>query len=491
MNEDIKIIVDKENLDTIANAIREVTQETENYSIDNLISKAVNTITTPLLQSKSIVPGAETQNIVADDEYRGLSVVTVEGDTDLIASNIKRNVEIFGVKGSYNGPSSSASTKTTAKLKINSDDYTVNGAPQTGLYMRDHELNETIALEYTGDKTFLHWLNNGGKVLGNGAASVSYIHTAESTIVPVTLSDALPGTQAPYHAYIEFMSEASQVMGAGIWGSGDAADMHALPKMPLKIGSKSLGWTLDGSTLCTVQDIINSIDGSFAHKEIRGLYQTVTIPITITIGNNLDDTTYTVTANRGKLKAIYKPNTGYEDYTVHYWSWDKEGLQPIGYGSDGGFPMFAAYDKTVYIQYVPNGTAVSRYSTCVLTDMYPSGDEDNFAITAIAVREIQSSDTVKLIGMLIAYGGDVEEETAEQTMVVGSSIVTNYTGTSTGKRTSYQVNNYPNSPDEVIWARGYVIYDDADGVQHTLYSNVMSATWNELKAKDEEAGIVE
>lgn len=486
-----KYAVNGENLASVADAIREKGGTEEPLIFPDGFVQAVEQLKTkPDLQDKAITPGAEDQSVTADTGYDGLGAVTVAGDADLIAANIKRNVEIFGVKGSYNGPSSSASTKTTAKLKINSDDYTVNGAPQTGLYMRDHELNETIALSYTGNKTFLHWLNNGGKILGSGAASVSYIHTAESTIVPVTLSDALPGAQAPYHAYIEFMSEASQVVGAGTWGSGDAADMHVLPKAPLKIGSKSLGWTLDGSTVCTVQDIINNIDGSFAYKEIRGLYQTVTIPITITIGNNLDDTTYTVTANRGKLKAIYKPNTGYEDYIVHYWSWDKEGLQPIGYADDGGFPMFAAYDKTVYIQYVPKGTAVSRYSTCVLTDMYPSGDEDDFAVTAIAVREIRSSDTVKLIGMLIAYGGDVEEETAEQTMVVGSSIVTNYTGTSTGKRTSYQVNNYPNSPDEVIWARGYVIYADADGVQHTLYSNVMSATWRELKAKDEEAGIV-
>ena len=81
----------------------------------------------PILQDKNVVPTMETQEIVADDGYTGLSKVTVEkitgdtlevtpgteqqnfsgvyidvkvaGDENLVAENIKKDVEIFGVKG--------------------------------------------------------------------------------------------------------------------------------------------------------------------------------------------------------------------------------------------------------------------------------------------------------------------------------------------------------------------------------------------------------
>jgi surface protein len=79
------------------------------------------------LQEKSVIPTTETQEVVADEEYTGLSKVTVEkitgdtlevtpntqqqsfsgvytdvkvaGDENLIAENIKKDVEIFGVLG--------------------------------------------------------------------------------------------------------------------------------------------------------------------------------------------------------------------------------------------------------------------------------------------------------------------------------------------------------------------------------------------------------
>lgn len=482
--------VNEASLKAVADAIRAKGETTGALIFPDGMVSAIDTLKTkPDLQEKSVMPGTDTQTVAADSGYDGLSAVTVEGDADLIAANIKRNVEIFGVKGTYNGPGSSASTTTTARLEINGDDYTVNGAPQTGLYMRTHDLNETIALAYTGDKTFLHWLDDSGKVLGSGATSVGYTHTVSGTVVPVVLSEALPGAQTPYHAYIEFMSEYSQVVGAGTWSSSDTADMHILPKTPMKIGYKSLGWTLDSATVCTVQDIINSIDGSFAYKEIRGLYEKVTIPVTVTVANNLDDTTFTVSTTRGAQTVLTKPSTGYEGYTVHYWSLDKEGLQPTGYNATNSI-VAPALDTTVYIHYVPNGTTVTRDSACAITAIYPAGDADDCAIQVAFVRDVMSGNTLNAHGILIAYGGDVEEETAEQTMVLGSGVVSNNASTSTSRRSTFTLNTRMSSPDEVLWARGYVVYTDANGVQHTMYSNIVSATWNELKAKDEEAGII-
>lgn len=54
-----------------------------------------------IFQSKSVTPTANGVYVSYDGSYNGLSSVTVNGDSDLISSNIKSGVTIFGVRGTY------------------------------------------------------------------------------------------------------------------------------------------------------------------------------------------------------------------------------------------------------------------------------------------------------------------------------------------------------------------------------------------------------
>lgn len=53
----------------------------------------------PTLQSRFVTPSASTQYITPQSGYDGLSQVTVSGDSNLVNSNIKSGVSIFGVSG--------------------------------------------------------------------------------------------------------------------------------------------------------------------------------------------------------------------------------------------------------------------------------------------------------------------------------------------------------------------------------------------------------
>lgn len=131
--------------------------------------------TSPKLQSKTITPSSSTQYVKPDSSYDGLSQVTVNGDSNLVNSNIRYNKTIFGVIGGYFSPS--GLTAYTIEQTLSSRTQTVT----LDLTQGNSYINNLWGLSFV--RVGYDFTNNDGDISGaafimpTGESMLTYIQT--------------------------------------------------------------------------------------------------------------------------------------------------------------------------------------------------------------------------------------------------------------------------------------------------------------------------
>lgn len=145
-------------------------------------AKVSGTITSKSAQTYT--PGTTAQTIASGQYLSGAQ--TIAGDADLVASNIKKDVSIFGVTGAYQGTDTSDATATADKILKGYTAY-VNGIKLIGTYevpLSPSNLKSFSTASDTEITQMLTWLREG-TITYNDLVSAGWTVGAER---PVHLS---------------------------------------------------------------------------------------------------------------------------------------------------------------------------------------------------------------------------------------------------------------------------------------------------------------
>ena len=162
-------------------------------------------------QTKTVTPSTSDQNITADAGYDALKKVVVEGDANLLASNIKSGVSIFSVLGTYDGGGGSVSVET--KTLTNNDNTatsisftSLKGTPKYWFLRLTSQVSSSgsttyyyvVDMRYNGTNTTGNCFRMGStRRVDNVTSGYSYTYTGTT----LTISSSGSRTASPGSFY--------------------------------------------------------------------------------------------------------------------------------------------------------------------------------------------------------------------------------------------------------------------------------------------------
>ncbi len=332
----------------------------------------------------------------------------------------------------------------------------VNGSEQTSGYTYPYLPGTVLTIELTDTDRFAYWEVNG-KVVNRSA-----VYTF--TVVNGISVNAIYNTKVENKKIVIFESDYNQIIQRSQMTS-DELDASIFPAVPVKTGYGAGVW---GMTLDQLRD-------EFAKEDVdvitvKPVYPAIEDTATVTVvGGTIQGTEALTTAeytlNSGIVLVADAPADG-----MQFAYWTDENGTILGYNQSYAF--YLAGDVTVTAIFVEHAQAVEQVGTAEIAEIIKQ--EGKSGISFVAIFDTPEGSTIDFAGVVATSDAAVGQNlTRENATYVRGGAQESGNGRFTWTKSNA-------GADTTWYVRAYLVYTDADGVTHTVYSSVVTAVYGEL-----------
>ena len=361
-----------------------------------------------------------------------------------------------------------APTSDKVTLRVNGGGFTITGSSRIQKSVTKKVTPGTAVTVCYADDTreFLHWVNESGRIVSKNKEYTFTVISA-STLEAVSVSpDDYDGEKM---AFVEFTSYYDQVLSAETYSTEDSIEF---PAGPSRKGYTFTGWDH------TEETIHSAIQAGETHITVKPTYEKSGNMVLINVSYlNVEHEVDTYEAPEGELIRLEAPEI--PDHQFACW----KAADGTMLSTEPVFQIMTVGDADIYAEYVPEGTeGLESLPLIAMTGASASVVDGKNKISFLAVRSVPEGFTVVEHGILRSTDSQYGEADAARTMVIGATNVKKNPSTTLDNNGSYSVNITVGSKTTTkVYARGYLVVQDTEGNQTTVYSeNILGYTFEEL-----------
>ncbi len=341
-----------------------------------------------------------------------------------------------------------------ADITVNAPLFSINGEKYASQNKNSYLPGTQLTVAVSDSEDFAYWENAQGKIL---STQPSYTFT----VVEPTVLNAVYNTKIENKKIILFVSPYGQVMQR-VQLTYEGLDSLNFPPVPIKAGYEAGRW---GMT-------VEQIKEAFAKAEVEVITVTPVYPQivetkTVTVTGGTLQNTASLTEGQYQLNSVITvvADPAMQDTRFAYWT-DTEG-NILSYESTYSF--FLTEDTELTAVFIPHTQAVEKLGTAEISEVLQNDTVSG--ISFVATFSAPQGSTVHFAGIVATSDSTAAQNLTRETAdyVRGGAQAQEagrftWTKSNAGATTTWYV-------------RAYLVFTDAEGVTHTVYSSVVQAQY--------------
>lgn len=363
-----------------------------------------------------------------------------------------------------------------AVLRVEGTGFTVNGGvPQYGSgYNKSLTLGSTVTLEYVGSNDFLYWKDEGGKILSKDK-NYSFTLLGNTAVIPVYIDSAIGNSG---YALVEFVSDYGQVLMAETYGADSEIEF---PAGPSKMGEVFRGWSMDQSTIATVESVKQKISEKCTHITLTPLYESSgkTYTITVIADHNSAEPILYKDIEEGIVYTVTAPTIAGRKFA--YWSSDSAGENKLSFSQYYGVKVSG--NVTLYAIYQDKDAEIEKLPTVSITEAVSFIENNVRQLRFISSYDVPEGYELQETGVIYSTNSVYGEKGAEETFIIDGENVNQVPSSAMESYGTYTLGlTVGDKVDLVAYVRGYLtVKNESTGAVETIYSDISSGSFNSLQ----------